>query len=66
MMLTPVTVWFATVTAVLPTTLPLLACTVAVPKATAVSKPPLVIVAYWVASVLQVTEDVTSAVDILP
>ena len=59
-------VWVVTVTPVLPITLPLVACTVAVPKATAVSKPPLAMVATLVGVVLQVTEDVTSAVELLP
>ena len=65
-MLTLVTVWFATVRPVVPITLPLVACTVAVPKATAVSKPPLAMVATLVGLVLQVTEEVTSAVLMLP
>ena len=65
-MLTLVIVWLATVTPVEPITLPLWAFTVAVPKAAAVSKPPLVMVATLVGLVLQVTEEVTSAVLILP
>lgn len=54
-----------TVTLVEAVTLPLWACTMAVPKATPVSRPVLLMVAVPGWLVLQVTDDVTSAVVLL-
>ena len=61
-----VTCFCVTITFVEPITLPLWAFTVAVPKATAVSRPPLLMVATLVGVVVQVTCDVTSAVVLFP
>lgn len=58
--------FWVTVTGVEAITPPLWAFTVAMPKDAAVSRPPLLMVATLVGEVLQVTCDVTSAVELLP
>ena len=65
-MVTLVTVLFATVTPVEAITLPLWAFTVAVPRAPPVSRPVLLMVATLLGLALQVTDEVTSAVVLLP